>query len=126
MEERCAPSAERGRLGKASSAGSGSHRCAGNDLRGDFRIAGIADAVKSALASLQIPMLKAAMFDSGLFWPMRIGSPTARQDGACRGRVAVRVSSRHPLCVSISRSPARRAEFRTIPSLSEPAAELDS
>jgi len=71
------------------------------------------DAVKSALASLQIPMLKAAMFDSGLF---TADAHPARQllDKMARTAVGLPfdVSSRHPLCVSIQQIASRvRAEF---------------
>jgi hypothetical protein len=71
------------------------------------------DAVKSALASLQIPMLKAAMFDSGLF---TADAHPARQllDKMARAVVGLPfdVSSRHPLCVSIQQIASRvRAEF---------------
>ncbi|HYO28050.1 MAG TPA: DUF1631 family protein, partial [Azonexus sp.] len=71
------------------------------------------DAVKSALASLQIPMLKAAMLDAGLF---TADAHPARQllDKMARAAVGLPfdVSSRHPLCVSILQIASRvRAEF---------------
>jgi len=71
------------------------------------------DAIKSALASLQIPMLKAAMLDAGLF---TADAHPARQllDKMARAAVGLPydVSSRHPLCVSIQQIASRvRGEF---------------
>ncbi|HSN64119.1 MAG TPA: DUF1631 family protein [Azonexus sp.] len=71
------------------------------------------DAVKSALASLQIPTLKAAMLDSSFF---TADAHPARQllDKMARAAVGLPfdVSSRHPLCASIQQIASRvRAEF---------------
>ncbi|HEX9195267.1 MAG TPA: DUF1631 family protein [Azonexus sp.] len=71
------------------------------------------DAVKSALASLQIPTLKAAMLDSSFFTadahPARL-----MLDKMARAAVGLPfdVTSRHPLCASIQQIASRvRAEF---------------
>ena len=71
------------------------------------------DAVKSALASLQIPTLKAAMLDASFF---TADAHPARQllDKMARAAVGLpfEVSSRHPLCTSIQHIASRvRAEF---------------
>ncbi len=71
------------------------------------------DAVKSALGSLQIPTLRAAMLDSGFF---TADAHPARQllDKMARAAVGLPsdVSSRHPLCTSIQKIAARvRSEF---------------
>ena len=78
-----------------------------------FESPSLPDAVKSALASLQIPMLKAAMLDSTLF---TADAHPARQllDKMARAAVGLPfdVSSRHPLCASIQQIASRvRAEF---------------
>lgn len=71
------------------------------------------DPVKSALGSLQIPTLRAAMLDSGFF---TADAHPARQllDKMARAAVGLPpdVSSRHPLCASIQKIAARvRSEF---------------
>ena len=78
-----------------------------------FESPSLPDAVKSALASLQIPMLKAVMLDPALF---TADAHPARQllDKMARAAVGLPfdVSSRHPLCASIQQIASRvRAEF---------------
>jgi hypothetical protein len=73
----------------------------------------LSDAVKSALASLQIPTLKAAMLDSSFF--TADAHPASQLlDKMARAAVGLPfdVSSRHPLCASIQQIASRvRAEF---------------
>jgi hypothetical protein len=78
-----------------------------------FESPDLPDAVKSALASLQIPTLKAAMLDASFF---AADAHPARQllDKMARAAVGLPfdVSSRHPLCASIQQIASRvRAEF---------------
>ena len=78
-----------------------------------FESPSLPDAIKSALASLQIPLLKAAMLDATLF---TADAHPARQllDKMARAAVGLPfdVSSRHPLCVSIQQIASRvRGEF---------------
>ncbi|MGA9396142.1 MAG: DUF1631 family protein, partial [Azonexus sp.] len=78
-----------------------------------FESPSLPDAIKSALASLQIPMLKAAMLDATLF---TADAHPARQllDKMARAAVGLPfdVSSRHPLCASIQQIATRvRGEF---------------
>lgn len=86
------------------------------------------DAVKSALGSLQIPTLRAAMLDSGFF---TADAHPARQllDKMARAAVGLPadVSSRHPLCAGVQKVAARvRSEFvRDTQVLSQQVAELD-
>ena len=86
------------------------------------------NAVKSALADLQVPILRAAMLDSSLF---TADAHPARQLLDKTARVAVGLplyaSSEHPLCASIQKVVARvRGEFISdMKVLSERVAELD-
>jgi hypothetical protein len=78
-----------------------------------FESPSLPDAIKSALASLQIPMLKAAMLDATLF---TADAHPARQllDKMARAAVGLPfdVSSRHPLCAAIQQIATRvRGEF---------------
>lgn len=93
-----------------------------------FQSSALSDAIKSALASLQIPMLKAAMLDASLF---TADAHPARQllDKMARAAVGlpVDVSSRHPLCVAIQQIASRvRSEFvHDTQVLLDQVAELD-
>ena len=78
-----------------------------------FESPALPDAIKSALGSLQIPTLKAAMQDSTFF---TADAHPARQllDKMARAAVGLPfdVTSRHPLCASIQQIASRvRAEF---------------
>jgi Protein of unknown function (DUF1631) len=78
-----------------------------------FESPSLPDAIKSALSSLQIPMLKAAMLDATLF---TADAHPARQllDKMARAAVGLPfdVSSRHPLCAAIQQIATRvRGEF---------------
>jgi len=93
-----------------------------------FQSSALSDAIKSALASLQIPMLKAAMLDASLF---TADAHPARQllDKMARTAVGLPfdVSSRHPLCVAIQQIASRvRREFvNDFKVLRDQVAELD-
>lgn len=78
-----------------------------------FASSRLPDAIKSALSSLQIPMLKAAMLDASFFTS---DHHPARQllDKMAHAALGLArdVSARHPLCVSIQAIAGRvRAEF---------------
>lgn len=93
-----------------------------------FEMPSLPEAIKSALSSLQIPMLKAAMLDAGFFvneaHPARL--LLDRMARAALG-LAGDVSSKHPLCLQILNIAARvRSEFASDPGVFERyVAQLD-
>jgi len=86
-----------------------------------FKSATLPDAVKSALASLQIPTLKAAMLDTSFFTTE--AHPARRLlDRLARAAIGlpVDVPSTHPLCQSIQEIATRlRREFASDPQIFE-------
>ena len=69
----------------------GSHRCAGDDLRGDFRIAGVARCGQVGAGQPPDSDAQGGHARCELFHGRcASGPPVARQDGARRSRVAVR------------------------------------
>ncbi len=93
-----------------------------------FEEPSLPDAIKTALSSLQIPTLRAAMLDPAFF---SADAHPARQllDKMARAAIGlpIDVSSRHPLCVHIREIASRvRAEFvNDTAVLAAPTAELE-
>ena len=94
-----------------------------------FDMSGLPEAIKSALSSLQIPMLKAAMLDPA-FFTNEVHPARLLLDRMARAALGLPadVSSKHPICLQILSIAAQvRSEFSNDPSVFERyVAKLDA